>query len=181
MINIAWYCNCAEDGLIDILTDIDGHKHRYSLPSGKMRNEGWERQKAVAEDLLPPPFFELINKIDHPFVTVISDTAPSKASFFDGRLLLVGDVLTLFRPHNALSSNQAAFDCLQSEKMLQGEINVSEWETRVLQHAKLNRLRAISWGAYFQIGWLAYLKSEMRFRSEMVFQWLKNWWDGREL
>ena len=180
ILNLAWYCNCAEDTLTDVLTDIDGHKHRYSLPSGKMRDEVWNKQKAVAETILPPPFLELVNKINRPFVTVISDTTASNASFFDGKLLLVGDALTLFRPHISLSSNQAAFDCLQLKRFLQGDINLSEWETRVLQYARLNRLRAVSWGAYFQVGWLAYFTSEMHFRSELVLQWLTNCWNGRE-
>ena len=180
ILNLAWYCNCREDALSDILTDVNGHKHRYSMPSGMMR-EVWSKQTAVAEKMLPHPFLELIHKIRQPFVTVISDTMASKASFFDGKLLLVGDALTLFRPHNALSSNQAAFDCLQLKKALQGEITLSEWETRVLQYARLNRLRAISWGAYFQVGWLAYFTSEIRFRSELVLQWLMNGWHGREL
>ncbi|CAD6588607.1 MAG: hypothetical protein ASARMPREDX12_003384 [Alectoria sarmentosa] len=178
--NLAWYCNYPEDALTNILTDVDGHKHQHSLPTGKMRDEVWSTQKALAAKLLPPPFLELINKIQQPFVTVISDTTASKASFFNGKLLLVGDALTLFRPHNALSSNQAAFDCLQLQRVLQGDITISEWEVRVLQYAQLNRLRAISWGAYFQVGWLAYFTSEIYFRSELVRQWLKNRWNGRE-
>lgn len=181
ILNLVWYCNCTEDGLTNILTDVNGHKHRYYLPSGKMRDEVWSQQKAVAEKTLPPPFLELINKIQQPFVAVISDTTASNASFLDGKLLLVGDALTLFRPHNALSSNQAAFDCLQLKKALQGEITLSEWEARVLRYARLNRLRAISWGAYFQVGWLAYFTSEMYFRSELVLQWLMNRWYGREI
>ena len=131
--------------------------------------------------MLPSPFLELTNKIEQPFVTVISDTTASNASFFGGKVLLVGDALTLFRPHNALSSNQAAFDCLELRKALKGDISLSEWENRVLQYARLNRLRAISWGAYFQVGWFAYIKSEMVFPKEMVCQWLVNRWHRREI
>ena len=167
--------------LADVLTDVDGHQHRYSLPSGKMRKEVWSKQKAIAEKLLPPPFLELIEKIQQPFVTVISDTTASKASFFDGKVLFVGDALTLFRPHIALGSDQAAFDCIQLKKVLQGDITLSEWEARVLKYARLNRLRAVTWGAYFQAGWLSYFKSEMIFRSELLLQWLINRWHGRKV
>lgn len=146
-----------------------------------MRNEVWSKQQAFAQEVLPPAFREVINKIQKPFVTVISDTTASKASFYDGKVLLVGDALTLFRPHNALSSDQAAFDCLQLRKALQGNFTLLEWEARVLQYAHLNRLRAISWGAYFQIGWLAYLTSEVRFRSALGLQWMANRWNGREI
>ena len=113
----------------------------------------WSKQKAIAEHLLPAHFLKLITKIQKQLFTVISDTTASKPSFVGGKILLVG-ALTLFRPQYALSSNQAAHDFLQLKlnKLLQGKITLSEWDVQVLQYARLHRLRAISWGAYFQIG-----------------------------
>ena len=115
-----------------------------------MRNERRSKQLAVSEKQMPPPFLEVINKMQQPFVTVISDTIASKASFSHGNVLLVENALTPLRPRNALSSNKAAFDCLESKKALQGNITILEWEARVLRYAHINRLRAITWGAYFQ-------------------------------
>lgn len=163
-LNLVWYCNCAENALPDTLTDVDGHKHRYSLPTGEMRDEVWSKQRGpVAEKMLPPPFPELINKIQQPFVTVISHTTTPKASFFDGQVLLVGDALTPSRPRNALGRNQAAFGCLHLKRALQRQISLSECKIRVSQYAHLNRLRAISWGTRFQVGWLACFTSEIHF------------------
>lgn len=181
LLNLAWYCNCTEEALADILTDVDGHRHQYTLPSGSMRDEVWARQKAAAEKILPSPFLELVNKIRKPFISVVSDTMSSQASFMDGKLLLVGDALTLFRPHIALSTNQAAFHALLLKRAMTGKITIPEWETRVLQYARANRLRAISWGAYFQVGWLSYLASEVYYRSELARQWLVNRWHGRRI
>ena len=179
-INFVWYHNCETDALAEILTDIDGHQHRHSVPVGKIRSEVWAKQKAIARDLLSPHVLELIANIATPFVTVVSDTMASRASFFDGKLLLVGDALSLFRPHISSSTNQSAFHCLLLEECLRGELSLEDWELQVLQYAKRSRLRSVSWGAYFQVGWVAYLFSEIALRSQLLFQWLGNWWYGRE-
>ena len=179
ILNYAWYHNCPEDELPDILTDINGHEYRFSLPSGKIRDEVWQKQKAVAQEMLSPPFLELINMTRAPFVTVVSDTMASQASFLNGKLFLVGDALTLFRPHIAMSTNQAAFDCLLLKDYLDGTITLSQWETKVLQYARVQRLRAITWGTYFQVGWTAYLVSEVWYRAEVCVQWLSRLWGLR--
>ena len=122
ILNFVWYWNRAEDSLTDILTDVKGHTHQYYVPPRKLREEIWGNQKAITGEMLPFPFLELISKIRQPYVTVISNTTASKASFFGGKILLVGDALTLFRPHNALSSNQATSHCLELKKAPKGDI-----------------------------------------------------------
>jgi 2-polyprenyl-6-methoxyphenol hydroxylase-like FAD-dependent oxidoreductase len=129
------------------MTDIDGRMHRSTLPIGKMNPAVWEKQKILAAKSLPPPYVELITKTTQPFITLVTDIASPKASFFDGKLLLVGDALVPFRPHVACSTNQAALDALLLEKMLKGEIPLTEWERQALDYAELTRLRSITWGA----------------------------------
>ncbi|KAF4628227.1 hypothetical protein G7Y89_g9927 [Cudoniella acicularis] len=152
----------------NILTDKDGRVHRFSLPSGKLRPEVWNTQKAIAGSVLSSPYLELVNKIKRPFVTVITDTYASQASFMGGKLLLVGDALSLFRPHIAMSTNQAAFDCLAVRKMMTGEISLAQWQKEVLQYSHACRLRSQTWGAFFQVGWFAYFNSGQQMRMEMT-------------
>lgn len=176
VINLAWYHNHPENDLSDILRDTDGYQHRFSLPYGKMREEVWNRQREIAASKIHSrPFLEIINKIKNPFLTVISDTYASQACFIGGKALLVGDALTLFRPHIAMSTDQAAFDCLRLKMVMKGEITIQNWEKDVLQYARAGRLRSITWGAYFQVGWLAFFRSEVNFRWEIVSQWFWNW------
>ena len=175
-----WYYNCDKDALTDILTDTDGHLHQHSVPVGRLRTEVWARQKAVAQKTLPRPFLEVLEKITAPFVTVVSDTSAPRASFFEGKVLLVGDALTLFRPHIALSTNQGAFQSLLLRTVLEGQLTMEDWEAQVMQYARRGRLRSISWGAYFQVGWAAYFASELSLRWELLLQWSINRWHGRE-
>lgn len=87
-----------------------------------------------------------MSKIAHPFMQKVIDYSSPRAAFLDSKVLLVGDALTLFRPHTAFSTNQATFDCLQMEQYVNGEIEHSACETEVLQIANLHWLRSVWWG-----------------------------------
>lgn len=98
LLNLVWYQNHAEDSLQEILTDSHGKQHHHTLPAGRMQLEVWARQQARAVDEnLPRPFLELVQKIKQPFITAVSNTSASQAAFLGGKLLLVGDALTLLR------------------------------------------------------------------------------------
>lgn len=133
-----------------------------------MQEGVWAKQRSYGNKVLPPPFAELVNNIKQPFVTAISDTIAPQASFFNGKVLLVGDALALFRPNIAQSTNQAAFDCLLLEKLLTGKISLKEWEQRVMDFAHITRLRSITWGTYYLSGFFPYIMSEARYRLALM-------------
>jgi hypothetical protein len=95
-----------------MMTDNAGHRHRFTLPPGKMAPSVWAKQMAYARTVFPSPFVELIFKTTSPFVTSISETQMSKATVLpspttnEPKLLVVGDALSQFRPHIALMSNR---------------------------------------------------------------------------
>lgn len=153
------------------MTDVDGHLHRSTVPPGKMRADVWARQCAYGNETLAPPFKELVNKITQPFITAVSDYAAPRASYFDGKLILVGDALALFRPHVGSSTNQCAMDCLLLEQVLEGRISLSEWERRVTLHANVTRLWSIAWGTYYMSQYPTYLLNEMRYRLGLAARW----------
>ena len=172
MVNFCWYYNLPANSqdFADAMTDIYGHRHRNTLPMGKLSEAAWAKQRAYGNKVLAPPLVELLNKITQPFLTAVSDTIAPQASFFDGKLLLVGDALALFRPHIAASTNQAALNCLLLEKVLKGEMEISSWESQVMKYARSNWLRSITWGTYYQSGYPSYLLSEMWYRLELARQ-----------
>ena len=137
------------------MTDTDGHTHRNTLPPGKMRPEVWAKLTAHAADVLEPSFLELINKTTEPFISTVRDCASPRATFFHGRLLLVGEALTLMRPHTGMSFSHAAVNCLLLQKVLRGEMSMAEWEREVLAYAEKTRLQSMVLGDYFQSGVLS--------------------------
>ena len=171
-LNFVWYYNCPENSeeFANIMTDKDGYRHRRTLPLGKIRPEVWAKQQAYAERTFAPPMKELVSNIVDPFVTAISDYEAPRASFFDGKLLLVGDALALFRPHLAASTNQAATHCLLLEQVLKGDTTLANWEKQVLQHAHLTRLKSTALGTRHLSGTMAGLYHMLRYILAMVAQ-----------
>ena len=169
--NYVWYCNYAEDSsdFEDLMTDVNGHRHRNTLPIGGVRDEIWFKQKALAREILAPPFAELVNKTSQPFVATISETISPRASFLDGKVLLVGDALASFRPHAALSTNQAALNALLLGKVMKGDMALGEWERAVLKYANVSAGRSRAIGTYFQGGWGTFLVALLRYGFALVW------------
>ena len=165
----------------DAMTDIDGHRHRNTLPIGKMKPEVWDRQRTWAKQHLPAPFIELINKTKQPFISCVFDIAMSRASYFEGKTLFVGDALVPFRPHVACSTNQAALDALLVEKLLKKQIDLAGWERQVMEYAHLTRLRSITWGSWYQVGYLSFAWSKAHLLCATYVAALRNYWYGRNL
>ena len=153
------------------MTDVDGHRHRSTLPPGKIRPEVWARQQAKGRQLLAAPVRELVEIIKVPFVTAVSDFRAPQACFLDSKLLLVGDALSLFRPHIAQSTNQSATDCLLLEKVFTGDTEISQWEKEVMKYAHMTRLQSNVFGTKRMSGYWVYLYHAVRYRVAVVAQW----------
>ncbi|KAM0796204.1 hypothetical protein BDR22DRAFT_918901 [Usnea florida] len=180
ILNYVWYANCPSSSpdYAAIMTDNDGHQHHNTLPPGKMRQEVWYQQKSYAQSVLARPFAELVEKTTLPFISSISDTIVPRASFFDGRLLLVGEALALFRPHIALSANQAAVDCLLLKRALEGDITMTEWERGVLNYGARTRLLSVLMGNWSQFGGMRLVVSAVEYGILLVRQRVENLWIG---
>ena len=178
MLNYVWYWNCAEgsEGLANILTDCDGNKHHNTIPIGKMRKDVWAKQKDYANKHMAPAFAELINKTTQPFVATVRDGSASRAAFFDGKLLLVGDALTVLRPHIASSTNQAALNALLLEKVMKGDMTIAEWERRSLQYGQITALKSMLIAAWSITGYTATMVALAKYGRAVVSHYLSDWW-----
>jgi 2-polyprenyl-6-methoxyphenol hydroxylase-like FAD-dependent oxidoreductase len=112
---------------------------------------------------MPPHFIEVIEKTKKPFVALINEHLSTQASFFDGKLLLVGDALSLFRPHVALSTNQSALHALTLEKVVRKVWSLQEWEGNALRYAKSTGMLSVVVGSFGQAGIAKLLLSAVRY------------------
>ena len=128
LINWVWYCNYPQDSTEykDLMTDSDGKTHHVTLPIGKMREDILEQQRHYAKKVLPPQFAEIVCGTKQPFIQAITDVISPRNSFFDGKLLLIGDAVAGFRPHTAASTSQAAFDAQKLHELMNGEIGLGQ-------------------------------------------------------
>jgi hypothetical protein len=164
---------------MDIMTDTDDHVHHNMVPAGKLRKEVWGKQTGIGKSVLPKPFVELLEKTKQPFVSAVSDSIVPTASFFDGKLILVGDALSLFRPHVALSTNQGALHCSLLEKVLKGEMSMMQWERKALQYASSTRLSSIVVGNYGQKDLASLLMSIVKYFLVIIGQKISGLWPSK--
>lgn len=135
--NWEWYVNTDLGGeLLDVLTDQDGAHQGRSIPPGRMADDTTERLRERAAHELPPPFQELVNLTDAPFVQPILDLEVPQMAF--GRVALLGDASFISRPHIAASTAKAAanalalVDCLQDSTVPVVDA-LQQWEPGQLQ------------------------------------------------
>lgn len=141
-----------------------------------MQSIVWEQQCSTARQMLPRPFAELVKKTTQPFISTISDIDVSQAVFYEGKVLFVGDALMPFRPHVACSTNQAALDAMLVGQLLRKEIDLASWESQVLDYAKATRWRSITWACWYQVGYLAFFVSKLRYLATVCEQTLRHWY-----
>ncbi|KAL3477167.1 FAD/NAD(P)-binding domain-containing protein [Aspergillus californicus] len=149
-LNLCWFNNVPSSSLPCIMTDTHGKLHHTSISPADLDPSIWSSQLTLAISLFPAPYREILTKIDSPFLHLITDYCSPRASFLDGRVLLLGDALALLRPHTAYSTNAAAAQAVLTERLVRGEIQVREWEYRVTTAAYMQWCRSVWFGEYFQ-------------------------------
>lgn len=154
LFNWVWYCNYKDGSpeLGELMADIHGKRHSITLPVGTMKPEVWTKQKNYAAEVLPPQFAEAVQKTQQPFIQAITDVVPSRNCFMDGKVLIVGDALSGFRPHTAASTSQAAYDALVMGEWMSGHIDREEYERRVMEYAQRLQKHGVMLGERSQFG-----------------------------
>ena len=155
--NYVWYYNCPANSTeyTQTMTDKYDHLHTNSMPATHLRPQTWENLKAHASSVLNPPFLELVQKTSNPFISSVRDYVAPQLTFYDGKLLLVGESATIYRPHTGVNFNQNALNCMQLREVLEGKKTLQQWEDDVLKTQETTRTMAIVYGEYYQSGLLS--------------------------
>ncbi|KAF3768160.1 hypothetical protein M406DRAFT_70253 [Cryphonectria parasitica EP155] len=180
LLNFIWYTNESTDDMDEIMTDgIDGHSHRNFVPPGRVRSDIWASHVREAERLpLPGPFLEVATKIEQPSLQIVTDYCSPHAAFENGRILLIGDALSQFRPHAALGVSQAAYHVAAVREYLEGTITWQQWETRVVRRSYLHWSLNVWWGDFYQKSFAAALPACFRYWTYNFLYNLRSWWSG---
>ncbi|OAK97040.1 FAD/NAD(P)-binding domain-containing protein [Phaeosphaeriaceae sp. SRC1lsM3a] len=153
LINFVYYTNFPSPSLVEpspdfreLMTDIDGQYHRITMPPGKTDPKAWEKQRTIAREKLPPQFAEIVCGTKKPFVQAITDVISPTNEFMDGRVILIGDALSGFRPHTVASTSQACFDAMILADMIEGKVSRKEWKKQTLGYARTIQKRGVDMG-----------------------------------
>lgn len=153
LINFVYYTNFPSRSLddpspelLELMTDINGQRHRITMPPGKTDPKAWEKQRQIASEKLPPQFAEIVRATETPFVQAITDVISPQNEFLNGKLVLIGDALAGFRPHTVASTSQACFDAMILADMIEGKVSRKDWKQETLAYARVIQKRGVDMG-----------------------------------
>jgi 2-polyprenyl-6-methoxyphenol hydroxylase-like FAD-dependent oxidoreductase len=125
-LNWVWYENVEELKLPDLLTDVNGKVHGFSVPRGLMRNDLANRQRQVARAVLPPVLADMVEATQDIFLQAIHDLL-SPSHVVHGNVAFLGDSGAILRPHTAAGTTKAAVNAWLLAKCLRSSnYNVEE-------------------------------------------------------
>ena len=143
-LNWVWYWNLPEEGLSTLLIDAEGIRHAYAIPPGGVHPEQEEKQRAIAESVLPPVFKSVLRATKELFVQAIMDLACPQIVF--GQSILMGDASFVIRPHTAASTSKGIANAFALATELDGNRDLTESLGR-WQRSEINRgQRLMSYG-----------------------------------
>ncbi|CAI6334770.1 unnamed protein product [Periconia digitata] len=153
LINFVYYTNFPSQSLdepsselAELMTDVEGVRHRITMPPGKTDPKAWEKQREIAKQKLPPQFAEIVRATKKPFVQAVTDVISPTNEFMGGKVLLIGDALAGFRPHTVASTSQAAFDAMILAEMVEGKVSREEWKKQTMAYARTIQKRGVDMG-----------------------------------
>ncbi|KAI0022610.1 FAD/NAD(P)-binding domain-containing protein [Xylariomycetidae sp. FL0641] len=180
LLNFLWYTNETPEALEAIMTGKEGHHYRNIVPSGCVRPEIWSSRLEHAQGIpLPQAFLEVIMKIRQPFIQRITEFCSPKATFEDGKVLIIGDALSLFRPHTAFSCTQAAFHTSMVEAYIGGKVSLEQYEENVLRYSYLHYKQSAWWGAFYQDCFASSMLVAVHYWFYCGVDQVKSWWNGQ--
>ncbi len=86
-----------ESALNALLTDSGGVRHALSIPPGRIKAEVLAAMRADAEQILAPPFTEVMLRAEQPFLQAILDIETPTMVPARG-VALIGDAAFVARP-----------------------------------------------------------------------------------
>lgn len=170
LINWVWYYRVPADSpeMDIIFTDVNGKLHTNTVPHGLLNLDVWNSVLQRHRSTMAPPLAEIVSKTPCPFASKVVEAQCdiNTTTFFDDRLVLVGDAFTSFRSHLGLATEQAARHTLQMEKVLRGEMTMKQRNDEASYYARrlifLNRCIGL-----FGMNWVFSLT-----RAMMGYAWV---------
>ena len=149
--NWVWYRVADERLLAEIMTDRNGKARGYTIPEGHLADRWITHLHRNAENLLPPPFREVIEATAQPFAQAIRDLASDH--MVAGHVIIIGDAAAIPRPHTAASTSKAAANALALVDELQSSPNdiamaLARWEPDQVALGKYLRQKGTQTGDY---------------------------------
>lgn len=136
-VNWVWYVNTPAAAVAGLLVGRTGHKYDHFLPPGELRAEPEKALLALAENILPEPFADLV-RLSTVFMQPVSDLPPTR--MLADRAALIGDAAGTVRPHTASGTSKAFGDAAGLARAFRGWNRSTALPRRALHAWEVARL-----------------------------------------
>lgn len=137
-LNWVWFVNKSNPELQMVLTDKNGIKRDFSMPSGYISDQSKDELHIRARRELPTILADRVLQTTDPFVQAIIDMEVPR--MYDRRVALIGDAAFLLRPHTAAGTIKAYEDGVSLSDALYGKISIEQalvhWNQVQMEYAK---------------------------------------------
>lgn len=186
MVNWVWYQDKTEAELESLLTDKGGKKHAFSIGHGQLRQEEIDKVKDKARHDLPSTHAEVVAKTAEPFVQVVTDSLANEVSFFNGKVILIGDAVGGQRPHTASAFWQCAYHALLLRQFVVGDTPLKDCARQIQAFSTILVEVGKQLGIYTQKTGMPskislYMKLFLRTQAELEGKWKENIGDVKTL
>jgi len=137
-LNWVWFVNKSKSELQLVMTDKNGIKRDFSMPSGYISEQSRSELHIRAKRELPAVLADRVLQTTDPFVQAIIDMEVPR--MYDGRVALIGDAAFLLRPHTAAGTVKAYEDGVSLSAALSNKISIEQalghWNQVQMDYAK---------------------------------------------
>lgn len=149
-----WYDSCEypSSTFNDFMTDNKGIQHNVTVPASSLRSDVWQAQLLRRKESLPALWNAIFSNSNVPLLTAIRSFDNSVASFYNGKVLLVGEAYTQIRPHLGASCDIAALQALVLAQVLNEGKAIGEWESEVAEYASKMSIASQATGIFGMTG-----------------------------
>ena len=96
-VNWAWFLNTPEERLREVMTDVNGKQHSFTVSAGNVSPKVIQEMHESARLELPKDLSTVVRKARLPFVQVITDIFTRQNTFLSGKVVLIGDAVGAMR------------------------------------------------------------------------------------
>lgn len=126
LVNWMCYCNALEAG--DLLTDLQGVRHRWSLPPDAVSQDLRHRLLELVGARMPDPFTRLVSDTSGIYLQAIYHGLPR--TFSSGKVALIGDAAHVSPPHLGAATSIAYQDVESLCQALRSGESLESWGER---------------------------------------------------
>ncbi|KAF2819665.1 hypothetical protein CC86DRAFT_246656, partial [Ophiobolus disseminans] len=138
-VEFCWYFKYDRDSpeLESIMTDFGGMKQNSTYAPDRLRAKAWRNHLNMALKDIPLVIQPILCGCETPRITKITSMVEESASYYNGRLVLIGGAFSQLPPHLGSDLDVAAMQAITLKDLFEDEnMEPEDWSNWVVEYAR---------------------------------------------